>query len=546
MKTNKSYLIQVHAEKVIHKGTSLRSFAALRKIFLVIPAIALSLAGTAQAQNTEQVVQNGSTNLGASATYSPSGTPTATSDVTWANITYSPTAFTTATALTTGTLDDLDTTQTLTVTGTNIISLNGGTDSVSGSTTTDLIYLAAGANLTLDNGNFTSTGLSVAAGTGNFDVGTGSVLTIDSTITGNPSITQIGGGTVILAGANTNSGSGRKYTLEAGTLDINSTTALGSANPALVLDASGGTATIDNTSASPITLTNNNAEIWDTSFTFTGTKSLSFGTGGVTGGTGARSVTVTVTDAATSTSGTLTINGAIINGTGALTVTKAGAGTLILGGANTYSGTTTISAGNLQLLAAAVGSTSSSTGTGNVALNGGTSATVSGTGQTLGTVTVTNGSHIAPGVNTAGTNFGSVGTLGLGMGTGNGLTLTNANLDYDLGTTNTVGQSDVITTGALTLGTLTFNLSGTSLQTGVEYDLINDTSETGGTSNITTNFLGSLTGAYTAQYSVGGGSNGDDLEVMFNTTAVPEPSTWAMLLGGLAMAVAYQRRRMAS
>ncbi len=95
----------------------------------------------------------------------------------------------------------------------------------------------------------------------------------------------------------------------------------------------------------------------------------------------------------------ITWSGAISGGGN---ITKTGGGNLTLSGANTYSGTTTVSAGRLIVNNTAAGS--SGTGTGAVAIN---SASLAGTGTISGAVTVSSGSHIAPGVNSVGTlNFG--------------------------------------------------------------------------------------------------------------------------------------------
>ncbi len=97
--------------------------------------------------------------------------------------------------------------------------------------------------------------------------------------------------------------------------------------------------TLDNTSGGAITLSTNNAQNWNTNFTFTGTNDLNMGTGAVT-----MNANRTVTVAA----GTFTVGGAI--GGGSRQLTKAGNGTLVLGGANSYSNTTTVSAGTLALV----------------------------------------------------------------------------------------------------------------------------------------------------------------------------------------------------
>ena len=102
---------------------------------------------------------------------------------------------------------------------------------------------------------------------------------------------------------------------------------------------------LDNTSAATLLLPNN-TQTWAGGFTFTGTRNLNMGTGAVSLATNS---TVTITDAPTSTGGTLIVNGIISNGSGGTALTKAGSGTLILGGANTYGGGLTINGGIVQV-----------------------------------------------------------------------------------------------------------------------------------------------------------------------------------------------------
>ncbi len=123
-------------------------------------------------------------------------------------------------------------------------------------------------------------------------------------------------------------------TLSAGQLNINNAKAVGSGT--FTID--GGT--IDNTSGATITLSNNNPQNWDGDFTFVGSNALNLGTGAVTLGA---SQTVTTN------ASTLTVGGVIGDGGNGYGITKAGAGTLVLNGADTFSGTTTINAGVAQL-----------------------------------------------------------------------------------------------------------------------------------------------------------------------------------------------------
>ena len=102
------------------------------------------------------------------------------------------------------------------------------------------------------------------------------------------------------------------------------------------LSISGGT--LANTSGAALTLSTNNAQYWNADFTYAGANDLNLGTGNVSL-SGSRTVTVA--------SNTLTVGGAISGGSGD-SLTKAGMGTLVLAGSDTYSGGTTINAGILQ------------------------------------------------------------------------------------------------------------------------------------------------------------------------------------------------------
>ena len=154
-------------------------------------------------------------------------------------------------------------------------------------------------------------------------------------------LTMAGAGTLTLNSANTYSSG---TTLSSGQLNINNGGS-SSANSAIgtgTFTISGGT--IDNTSSGDVTLAPNNAQNWNGDFTYAGSvHNLNLGSGAVTLGA-SRQVTVSAN--------TLTVGG-IISGS-SKGITKAGTGTLTLTSANTYSGNTTISGGEL------VGSTAGS------------------------------------------------------------------------------------------------------------------------------------------------------------------------------------------
>ena len=104
--------------------------------------------------------------------------------------------------------------------------------------------------------------------------GTGAADLVVSGNVFNGGLTKIGLGTITLSGTNVYGGG---TTLSQGVLNINSPSALGTG-----IFTVNGVSTIDNTSAAAITLATNNPQIWASSFTFGGTKSLNFGSGSVT------------------------------------------------------------------------------------------------------------------------------------------------------------------------------------------------------------------------------------------------------------------------
>ncbi len=226
---------------------------------------------------------------------------------------------------------------------------SSGAAAVSGGATLDLHGYSLGVGAlsgagTINNLSGSST-YTLTVGNGN---ASGTFSGAIKNTTGAIALTKTGTGTLALGGSDTYTGG---TTLTAGQLNINSASALGTG----LFTISGGT--IGNTSGAAITLSTNNAQTWGGDFTFAGTNDLNLGTGAV-----AMSSSRTVTVA----SNNLTVGG-VISGSG-YSLTKAGAGTLTLTGSDTYTGTTTISGGTLQI--GAGGAAGSINGTSGVTDNG--------------------------------------------------------------------------------------------------------------------------------------------------------------------------------
>jgi fibronectin-binding autotransporter adhesin len=335
------------------------------------------------------------------------------------------------------------------------VNTGSGTLALSGNVTTN----AANSSATI-NGNLNLTGatpqLSVNNGTAVND------LVIAASISAS-SLTKLGLGTVALSGNNASYTGTTK--VSSGILDVQNPAALGS-GPVVALI--GTTVQLDGTG-----LTVGNA--------------LTLGsTGGATLGNLAGSNTWSgpITDAVTSTvnvsAGTLTVNGGI---SGASGITKTGTGTLLLPGANSYTGITTVNAGILDVQTpAALGNNTSMTvaAAGTLQIDG-TSLSFSKTLSLSGTVASLNGSNTWSGkistlVPTSTVNVGAGQSLTLsgiisGAGgltvnkTGSGtLILTNANT-YTGATTIKAGIAFVQNKTALgsTVGATTVS-SGATLQ----------------------------------------------------------------------------------
>lgn len=277
---------------------------------------------------------------------------------------------------------------------------------------------------------------------------------------------------------------------------------------------------------------------------------------GASGGSGAIENTVAgqtltlsgnVTTSASASASGLTLqgtgNGVLsgnITGTPALSLTKSGAGIWTVSGSNTYTGTTSVSAGTLLVSNTA----GSGLGTGAVTVSGGV---LGGTGAFTGAVTVNASGTLAPGA--------SIQSLASGA-----LTLNNNStfaFELDFAAPLSASADLQIVSGALNLnGTVSLTLSNLNVGTfanGTTFSLINYTGAWNSglftynsdalTDDSTFSFNGQM---WQINYNATtGGSNfvPDQIGGNFvNITVVPEPSTYALLLGCVGVLILLRRR----
>ncbi len=371
-----------------------------------------------------------------------------------------------------------------------------------------------------------------------------------------------GSGSLTLSGTNTYSGG---TTINGGTLVVNSTASLGASTGGLTINA--GTLEVATGYSTTRTITLGNAASTfqiDASQTFTDTTAIG-GTGSLTktgagtmvlgatetysGGTNVSAGTlqlnasnripdasaVTVSGGSldvqtfTDTVGVVTLSGGSIIGSGAGavaatnyalqsgsasailagsgTVTKSTSGTVTLTGANTMSGAVTVSAGTLMLAASsgsALGSVSSVTvNSGGTILLGASDQINNSASVTLGGGTLAKGTF----------SEGSTGAVGLGALT---LNATGSKLDFGTGT---VGVLSFASFSPSSNVLLIDNWTGTAntVGSGSTDRLIFDTNQSGNLGSFW--FTGYAPGA--TEFALGGGF------YELTPTAVPEPSTWA-------------------
>jgi fibronectin-binding autotransporter adhesin len=364
-------------------------------------------------------------------------------------------------------------------------------------------------------------------------------------ISGGGSLTKLGGGSLTLSIANTFSGGtffGNASGTAAGTLalGVSSTGAPGAVTSGPVgtgtftLRGTGASSTVRSTDATARTINNTIAFAGSNVDIHYGSSTTGDLTFGGTVSLGAAPRTFTVDNANT------TFSGIISGASGG--VTKAGAGTLILSGANTYGGATAVNAGTLLATGGTVGSvTASATGTGNVTV-GGTGTILAGgsttgtTGTILGSVDYTGSTnaHLSPGTTGDGTTTTAI--LHTGALTLASSSIFNVNLNT---TTAGSGFDQLIASSAINLNSATLTLAlGGTFNIGDKFFIMENSSASANGISLFSNGATVTSGTYSFAINYADIANGDAIanDISLTVTAVPEPSTWigaALALGAI-------------
>jgi len=443
------------------------------------------------------------------------------------------------------------------MTGAN--STNGGTRTIGGLTGDGTVQTTSSGitrNLTVDKASGTDIFSGVIAGSG--------------------ALVKQGAGNLTLGGANSYSGA---TTVNAGQLLLNNGSGLGATNGGTTV-ASGAQLRFSATN-SGFTVGNEALTISGQGVTTGGALRNVFGNntyqGKITlaadatiGSAGSYSLTLDVAsgDAIEAGNFNLTFDGAgstLVNDgiSGIGGVTKIGSGTTTLAGANTYTGKTTVSLGTLTLASgASLASTeinlgtSGSRGTLNASALAGGGMTI-GSGQTLagygtmvGNTTIASGATLAPG-NSPGV-LGITGDLTLNSGSTSIFEVAGLGA---AGATN--GFDQVNATGFLTYGgLLKLDISGFYDNAGGAFsnNLFNFATKTGNFTTVQYRLNG---GSYAdlnyyaanntwQMWDNNGGAANGYVGIDLNTgvlTVVPEPSTWALVVGGVSTTLLIIRRR---
>lgn len=412
----------------------------------------------------------------------------------------------------------------------NSLSLNAMTSSVQLNLNQHMVSLTSGGVLATGTRAATIASGTLTSATGELIVqqySTGT-FSISSALTGTMSVTKAGPG--ILALNNGNTYTGNTY-VNAGTMDIN-TGGLSSSIGTGTLVMDGGN--LDSTS-SGVSLSTANPQLWESDFTFFGTKSLNLGVGAVNiAGNGAmRMVTVN--------SSTMTVGG-IISGNG-YGLAKGGAGTLVLSASEAYTGPTLVNSGTLRINGSIVSSSGVTTSSSATLAGSGIAGKINGAGTVApGGSKILTASQVDPsgGIDFA-FHFSQTGApdyssptasindllhltgatpFTIALGSGNVITLDFTGLALEAGQTFYGGIFADSALADSMLNGATFNFTGLNGAT-MQYDGLAPVSE--------------------ADFATGTVTNG---EVMKFEVAQPVPAApaWALALTGAGLLLAARRR----
>ncbi|TAK98263.1 MAG: hypothetical protein EPO07_12245 [Verrucomicrobia bacterium] len=329
--------------------------------------------------------------------------------------------------------------------------------------------------MTLSNDN---RGILLDVSGGTFNVASGTTLTLASTLSSPVTaanivvggLTKAGLGTLVLSTTNTTfkgtlfTDSGSQTTSDGVVKIVNNQALANAHSPIFIRNNNSGSSTLQlDGSAGNLTLSQGISLAARNTATvaienFAGTNTIS---GGITLNVGGANYWIqsdagsqlnlggTLSSAASGTrtftflaNGDVNVSGVIADGSATVNVSKSGSGTLALAGANTFTGTTTVSAGKLVM--------SGSTSSGGMTI--GSTATLAGNGTINGPVTIQSGATLSPGTSIGALTINN--TLAL-AGT------TFMELNKTAGTNDTVrGLSSVTYGGTLSLTNLAGTLTG--------------------------------------------------------------------------------------
>ena len=292
--------------------------------------------------------------------------------------------------------------------------------------------LSASTGFTLNSNRGIALGTTGSTG-GTIDVVASQTLAYGGIVAdngGTNTLTKSGSGALTLSGANTFTGG---VTLNAGTLNINNNTALGSSSGVLTINYDG--AIFDNTSGGLVSISNNITSTNNT--VFSGTNALTT-SGNYKYENAKRTLTVNG-------SGTLTIGSLAVSTGGTNPLRKAGSGTLAITGASTAPGIEFGGPGGVV-----IAGDKASLGTGNLIVIGGGSGTLQSSAALTGANKIANGVTLGGALTLSGSNNFEIGGVITGAAS---LTKSGANT-VTLSNANTYTGVTIIAGGTLSVATI--------------------------------------------------------------------------------------------